>query len=159
MEYEIIEGTLPLLEVYNAIRDEWVLRWHALEQGKMVQTIISPRPSPERIKEVVLGWHNEVIDSTILSGHTWEDKLVWLSAENQNNYFRAFVMAVLTNGQTLPITFKIGTDADPVLVEFAELSKLQEFILGAFAHVGQTLTEGWERKMTINWQEYDEWYE
>lgn len=159
MEYEIINGNLPLLEVYNAVRDEWLLRWHAQEQGKMVQTIISPRPTPERIKDVVLGWHNEIIDNTILSGHTWENNVVWLSLENQNNYFRAFVMAVLTNGQTLPMTFKLGTEAAPVLVEFTELSKLQEFILGAFAHIGETLTKGWERKLSINWQEYDEWYE
>lgn len=156
MEYQIVDGDMPLLELYNEMRDEWVLRWHHPDEGKMVQAIVSPHPSLERIKEVVIGWHNQLIDTTIESGHRWEDKMVWLCAENQNNYFRAFVMAVLTNGQTLPLTFKLGTDNEPVLVEFAELGKLQEFILGAFAHVGTTLTEGWKRKMSINWSEYEE---
>lgn len=149
--------SLPLGQPYNLIKGEWLVRWTGARGGELIETVIDGgKPTLERIKELVLGWHNAEIDETILRGYRFEGHLVWLSEENQNNYFRAFVMAMLTNGATLPVTFKLGTDAEPVLREFRTLEDLQGFILGAFAHVGETLTAGWERKMAIDWGAYEQ---
>lgn len=115
------------------------------------------KPSLEEIKKDVMSVLNEKIEEEIISGFKWEDATVWLTVENQSNYFRSFVMCVLTEGATLPITFKIGTDDNPKLVTFNSLEELQPFIVGAFKHIHDTLERGWRTKyQETNWEVYND---
>lgn len=158
MEYEIVDEGLPLVELYNAIRDEWIIRWYAKDDGKMVQTIISPRPTLERIKEVVLGWHNKEIDKAILFGHRWRDMPIWLSSENQQNYKASFDLAVQFQGQggTLPLTYKFGTELEPQYHTFETLEELTDFYVSTVQYVKEVLVEGWQKKDAIDWGKYTE---
>ncbi|MDY5858112.1 MAG: hypothetical protein SPK09_02630 [Porphyromonas sp.] len=144
------------LELYNGVSDSWLLRWQGLGEGEVVETIVSPRPTLEGIKAVVLGWHDRQIDEAILSGHRYKDSMVWLSLENQNNYFNAFVLAMLSGGGNLPLTFKFGTTDNPSYHEFRTIEELQGFTLGASNYITQTLAEGWQRKDAIEWSIYEE---
>lgn len=157
MEYHIVEGQLPLLELYNKLSDSWLVRWSSGQEGKLVETIVSGgKPTLDRIKEIVMGWIDKQTDERILSGHHYQGHMVWLNLENQSNYFRAYVFAVLSQGAILPLTFKLGTNDAPHLETFDTLDTLSTFILGAFRHINDTVEAGWRRKYEqIDWSLYE----
>lgn len=108
------------------------------------------KPSPEAIKSVVIGWYNQQIEETILSGFVYEDMPVWLSTENQFNYKVVYDLAVQTKGSTLPVVFKFGTDEQVQYRIFGTLEELDDFYKKAMTHVQDTLTDGWEKKDAFN---------
>ena len=87
-------------------------------------------------------------DAKILTGFVWEGKSVWLSAENQRNFSEAQRVAMMTEGASLPVTFKIGEDAQhaPVYHAFTTVEELTGFFLQGVAFINTTLNEGWREK-------------
>lgn len=148
----------PLLELYNGVRDSWILRWQGLGEGEVVETVVSPRPTLEQIKDVILGWHNKQIDEKILSGLEWRGMQVWLSAENKENYKASFDLAQQFNGQmgTLPTTFKFGSVEEPKYFTFEDMETLTEFYLASVMHVKETVVKGWTIKDSLDWSIYEE---
>lgn len=71
---------------------------------------------------------------------------MWLSTENQLNYKAAYDLAVQTEGKTLPVTFKFGTEDEPSYHTFDTLEELADFYLKATEYVQNTLAEGWKKK-------------
>jgi hypothetical protein len=125
----------------------------------------SSKPTIDDIKEFVHSVINAQTDEKILSGYTWsvpnsvtgesESVSVWLSSENQFNYKAAFDLAMQTNGQNLPVVFKLGTAEEPVYHTFTELSELQSFYIGAVSFINQTLAEGWQKKDDFDFAPYE----
>lgn len=113
--------------------------------------------SSEYIKNMILKYFNNEIDKKILSGFVWNNKPVWLSEENQKNFSEAQRIAVMSNGANLPIVFKLGEDehGDPIYHEFTSTEELTQFYLAAVAYIQQCLTEGWQKKDSIDWNDYD----
>lgn len=131
-----------------------------LEEGKdsglctySSETIYS-KPSDEYIKNVVLDYYNKKIDNNILSGFVWKEMPVWLSSENQFNYKAAYDLAVQTQGQSLPITFKFGTTLEPVYYTFETLEDFSDFYISAITYINNCLNNGWKEKDAINWDDY-----
>lgn len=159
MEYNVFraDGLQPI-ELYNKYTDSWLLRWQGLGDGEVVETIVSPRPTLERVKEVILGWHNKQIDEKILSGLEWRGMQVWLSAENKENYKASFDLAHQFNGQmgTLPTTFKFGSVEEPKYFTFEDMETLTEFYLASVMHVKETVVKGWVVKDSLDWSIYEE---
>lgn len=157
MEYRVFKTSeIPYIELYNRYSDTWLLRWKGINDDEIVEVEVSPCPSLERIKEIVLGWHDRQIDEAILSGHRFEGNVVWLSLENQGNYFNAFVLATLSGGGNLPLTFKFGTIDKPSYHVFKTVDELQTFTLEASNYISRTLEAGWQRKDAIDWSIYEE---
>lgn len=75
---------------------------------------------------------------------------IWLSTENQFNYKAAYDLAVQTNGASLPVKFKFGTDEAPIYHTFNELEELQEFYMSSIAFVQQVLDDGWNEKDNLD---------
>lgn len=98
------------------------------------------------IKEVI----NKETDRKILEDFVWKGMPVWLSTENQFNYKAAYDLAVQTNGATLPIRFKFGTDATPVYYDFETLEDFADFYTKAMAHINTALYEGWTEKDMVD---------
>lgn len=113
-------------------------------------------PNIDQVKKLIWDDINEQIDNKILSGFVWNDTSIWLSTENQFNYKAAFDLAMMTSGANLPITFKFGSDNDPVYHEFKEIAELQDFYTKAVSYINTCLSEGWIRKDSFNWEEYEE---
>lgn len=109
------------------------------------------KPTLDEIKEVVLAQINRNTDEKILCGLTWKDMLIWLSTENQFNYKAAYDLAVQTEGASLPVKFKFGTDDSPVYYTFNTLDELKEFYTTSLNFVQQTLAEGWSEKDNVDW--------
>lgn len=161
MPYNVItigdSHELPLLEPYNPIKRQWLLRWRGLAKGEWIECIIDHQPSLEDIKSYVFKWINKQIDQEILSGHKWRGMAVWLSSENQQNYKASYDLAQQFAGQrgSLPLTYKFGTETEPIYHQFETLEELTDFYLSTVLYVKNVLATGWERKDTIDWTPYE----
>lgn len=115
-------------------------------------------PTFEKAKKAVHDDINAQTDEKILSGWVWNGKPVWLSEENQKNFSEAQRIAVMTEGQSLPVKFKLGEDenGEPVYHTFQSVNVLNQFYLSATAYIQQCLQEGWDRKDSIDWTPYEE---
>lgn len=155
-----IEGTsgVKLIECVNPVKQKWRIRWDVQEKEDGSATYMEEeflgQPSPEAIKSVVIGWYNEQIEEAILSSFVYQNMSVWLSSENQFNYKAAYDLAVQTNGATLPVIFKFGTDEEPNYRTFATLEELTDFYMKTMNHIQDTLADGWEKKDAFNLELY-----
>lgn len=162
------EGNImtPAIECVNPKKNKWRVRW-AYESKKddndndnegvvtFMEEDFNHYPDVDsEIKPLIIGWYNAQIDKKIISGFTYKGKSVWLSQENQFNYKAAYDLAVQTEGRTLPVIFKFGTDDQPEYHEFTELNELSEFYILATQYVQNTLSEGWKLKDNINFNVY-----
>lgn len=163
-----VNGTegVKLIECINPVKDKWRVRWDiqknvATESNPNASGVnyeeveFSRKPSINEVKKVIISWYNERIDEAILKNFVWKDLPVWLSMENQFNYKAAFDLAVQTNGDSLPITFKFGTDSEPVYHEFTTLDDITDFYSKAVSFKDETLSEGWKLKDAIDFSQYE----
>jgi hypothetical protein len=111
-------------------------------------------PSLSEIKKVILDSYNKEIDEHILTGFTWNNMKIWLSKENQFNYKTAYDLAIQTNGNMLPITFKFGDDENVTYYEFKTVKELTDFYLASVNFIQETLKNGWKKKDSIDWSFY-----
>ena len=63
-------------------------------------------------------------------------------------------LAVQTDGATLPVKFKLGTDEKPEYREFDTVDGLADFFKKAMSHIQETLADGWKKKDAFNADDY-----
>ena len=155
------QGTadVKLMECISPAKNKWRIRWDvvkAAEEGQAtyMEEDFDHKPSGDEIKETVIGWCNEQIDTNILSGFSYEDNVVWLSSENQFNYKAAYDLAVQTGGSNLPVMFKFGSEDSPVYRSFQTLEELSDFYTKAMNHIQTTLECGWKLKNNFKLEYY-----
>lgn len=150
------EGTagVKLIECVSPARNKWRIRWDVQENedgsANYMEAEFDHKPIDEEIMSEVIGWYNKQTDNAILYGYQYEGNLVWLSSENQFNYKAAYDLAVQTNGATLPVKFKFGTDEKPVYRVFCNMNELTDFYTGAMRFIQDTLDAGWKKKDAFN---------
>lgn len=139
-----------MLECTNPAKNKWRVRWDVqeLENGaaSYMEHEFGHKPTDGEIRATVISWYNGQTDTAILSGFSYKDTPVWLSSENQFNYKSAYDLAVQTSGATLPVTFKFGTDTEPVYRTFETLEELTDFYTAAMKHIRSALADGWKKK-------------
>jgi hypothetical protein len=123
--------------------------------GTWTEMWLSGKPSIEQVKGIILNSMNKDIDQKILSGFIWKDMSVWLSSENQFNYKAAYDLAVMSQGQSLPVTFKFGSTDSPVYYTFESLKDISDFYVSAMTYINTCLAEGWKKKDSIDWSVYE----
>lgn len=108
----------------------------------------TPLTDAEKVKKAIVDYIDARTDERILSGFVWNGVKVWLSAENQRNFSEGQRAAMITSGQSLPITFKLGQDSEgrPAYHEFTTIEELTGFYLQAVAYINQCLVDGWAKK-------------
>lgn len=134
------------------------------EDGNKVETNLGTwsvhsftrKPSFGQLKNFILAEINKRTDEAIISTFKWNDTQVWLSTENQLNYKTAYDLAVQSEGSILPVTFKFGAEYEPVYYTFDTIEELSKFYISMVAHINKCLQEGWNKKDSINWSEYEE---
>lgn len=146
------------LECVNPRKGKWRIRWNIQDKddgtSEWVEEDFDHKPSVDEVRKVVLDWYNAEIDAEIISGFKWNGTGVWLSSENQFNYKAAYDLAVQTGGQNLPVTFKFGTDEEPVYHEFKDVSELTDFYTKAMAYIQEVLAKGWKEKDSFDFSKY-----
>lgn len=150
---------MQLIECVNPVRDKWRIRWDLQEKEDGTATFMEAefqhKPTADEIRQTIVGYYNQQTDETILSGFEYKGSMVWLSTENQFNYKAAYDLAVQTNGATLPVTFKLGTDDAPTYYTFTTLEEFSGFYMQAMQHIQNTLANGWAKKDAIDLSLYD----
>lgn len=155
-----IEGTagVKLIECTSPARNKWRIRWdvnvHEDGAADYMEAEFNHKPCDEEIKAAVIGWYDQYTNQTILSGFEYEGNMVWLSAENQFNYKVSYDLAVQSEGATLPVKFKLGTDEQPVFRVFEKLDDLTDFYTKAIQHIQKTLETGWQKKVAFDLAQY-----
>lgn len=111
----------------------------------------------DKIKEAIIADINARTDAKIISGFVWNGISVWLSEENQRNFSEAQRMANIDAAAVLPLTFKLGEDAEgqPVYHTFESVEELNSFYFSAFAYINKCLADGWQEKDSIDWSPYE----
>lgn len=147
---------VALIECINTKKQRYAVRWDVQVDGMAtyMEHVFEHRPMFQEIESLIVSWHNEQIDHRIISGFSWRGVPVWLSSENQFNYKAAHDIAMQTDGKSLPVTFKFGTDENPVYHRFESIAEISEFYMLALAHVNSALEEGWRQKDAIDWEGY-----
>ena len=102
----------------------------------------------------MIKYHIDQTDQKILSGLTYQNQMVWLSAENQANYKAAYDLAVQTQGENLPYKVKLGSEDEPSYREFSSLQDFKAFYLSIQRHIDTAIQEGWAKKDAIDWSQY-----
>lgn len=152
-------GVFTPLECINPIANKWRLRWDCKKNESnnfsFIEDDFNYKPTLSQIKEIITSYYNEQINNTILNGFVWRDMSIWLSTENQFNYKAAFDLAIQTQGQSLPVTFKFGTDEQPVYYKFTTIEELTDFYTQSVKFVQETLTDGWEIKDSVDYKLYE----
>lgn len=149
---------MRLLECTNPVKGKWRVRWDVQkrEDGSTdyMEEEFDHRPSDEEIKETVINWYNNQTDRAILSGFSYEGNTVWLSTENQFNYKAAYDLARQSNGATLPVKFKFGSDEKPVYRVFENIEDLTDFYTKAMRYILETLDASWKKKDAFDLEQY-----
>lgn len=147
------------IECINPKKNKWRIRWDLQEKDEGIieymEEDFDHQPTEEEIRNVIISYYNAEIDQEIISGFSWNGLHVWLSMENQFNYKAAFDAAVMSNGTTLPVKFKFGTDDEPVYHEFTTIEELSNFYYASIAYVQSILTKGWAKKDMFNIKNYE----
>lgn len=148
-----------MLECTNPVKGKWRVRWdvETREDGSAsyMEEEFDHRPDGEEIRSLVSQWYNAETGRRILSGFEYDGQPVWLSGENQFNYKAAYDLAVQTDGQNLPVTFKFGTDDAPSYRTFDTVADLMDFYVKAMKHIHNTLSEGWRKKDALDLALYE----
>ena len=102
---------------------------------------------------------NKIIDEetayNIINSCLWNGYNIYLSKENQMNYKNAFDLAVTTNGESLPVTFKFKKKGKSTYYTFDTVAELKDFYLKINKHINDCLALGWSRKDKVNPEDYN----
>ena len=138
--------------------DEQNATWYEIYLSKKQNANVGLK----EIKDAIIADINSRTDEKIISGFVWTPEggdpiPVWLSTENQFNFKSAYDLAVQKNGATLPVTFKMGEDAEgtPVYHTFETMEDADDFYIKAVAFINQTLAAGWDEKDGMDWTPYE----
>jgi len=132
-----------------------------VETGKKLSTgkckyysFIIDEANPNKIVETI----NKMIDNetsyNIVHSFYWNGYNVYLSKENQMNYKNAFDLAVTTNGESLPVTFKFSKNNKSTYYTFDTVVELKDFYLALNKHINNCLSLGWSRKDKVVIDDY-----
>lgn len=153
-----VQCQISYIQCINPFLNKWVIQFDYNEEKQEFQEeIVFNKPSFQEVKEIITKYYNSLCDEAILSGFRFEGNVVWLNMENQQNYKAAFDLAIMTKGQggTLPVTFKFGTETEPVYRKFETLEDLQNFYISAVKYIQETLAKYWKIKDSIDWSVYE----
>lgn len=156
---------VALIECVNPSLNKWRVRWDVqvnasegdgreAEGVNYMEEELLHKPTFSEMKELITKWFNQSIDDRIVSGFAWKDYPVWLSTENQFNYKAAYDLAAQTAGETLPVTFKFGSEAEPVYYKFETMDNIKDFYIKSVMFVQEILKQGWMDKDTFDFSLY-----
>lgn len=108
----------------------------------------------DSIKDFIINEMDKRIDRLILTGFSWENKMVWLSIENQLNYKAAFDVAAHQTDDYTPFTIKTGDGEYTEYYSFDTAKELSAFYVAYNKHIADVVSSGWKRKDAIDWDLY-----
>lgn len=116
-----------------------------------------PTLTMEDVKQLITEDINAMTKEKILSGFEWNGIKVWLSDANQRNFSDAQRIAVQTEGESLPVRFKLGetSEGEAIYHTFETLRDINNFYLAMVQYIQECLTNGWAMKDGMVWGTYE----
>ncbi len=147
---------VALLECTNPVSSKWRVRWNVVTDdagtASYMEEEFGHKPSVNEIKSLIEGWISDATRERIVSGFSYEGVPVWLSAENQANYERAYIQSKIGSG--VSAVFKFGTDENPVYRRFENTAELEAFYKAFSEHIQQAQLDGWNARESIDLKPY-----
>lgn len=114
-------------------------------------------PTLDSIKAAITADINRRTTERITSTLSWNQKPVWLSTENQQDWKGEYDRALQTDGANLPLKFKIGEQEDgiPVYHTFTSVNAFGDFWAACLQHIHLCLADGWQKKDEMDWSLYE----
>ena len=112
------------------------------------------KPSVQKIQDVIFEMINDNVQTCIATGLEWNGYSIYLSLENQMNYKNAFDLAIATNGDSLPVTFKFTKNGKTEYYTFDTVEELKSFYMAVNNHINKCLENGWKEKDKFNPTDY-----
>lgn len=179
--FPLREDDSRIIISYDFVEGEPLCTWYEIYIPKKQKQSVSFNEVCDAIIEDI----NHRTDEKILSGFVWtcqkgEDKdkefNVWLSTENQFNFKAAYDLAVQTQGQSLPVKFKMGEkevesesegeepsggqkEKVAVYHTFEDMEDFTAFYIQTIAYINQCLNDGWAEKDSFDFTPYHRLYE
>lgn len=116
--------------------------------------IYNPAVNKKSIIDTIYDIINQNVAYLIENTFTWNNYSVHLDKENQMNYKAAFDLSVITEGESLPVTFRFHKGKNTELYTFETISELKDFYLKMNAHINKCLQFGWAKKDSLNESDY-----
>lgn len=149
---EINNGNMGGISAYNPVKDTWLVTWNV--DNYQYELIFEGKPAIEEIKKVITEHLNTLCNDEIFKGFKFDNNVVWLSQENQQNYLRDLNLAKISDGANLPIKYKFGEDIS-IYKSFVTVEELQDFNIQVANHINITINKYWELKDSIDWSDYE----
>lgn len=112
------------------------------------------QPSLGKIKDTLFEIINDDTNYAIENCFVWKGLKVHLTLENQMNYKASFDLAIATNGESLPATFKFSKNGKPEYFTFDNINELKSFYVEMNSFINSCLQKGWKKKDQINLDDY-----
>lgn len=116
--------------------------------------VIKSKLSANQIVNLIYNIIDEETKHSIINLFKWNGYSIYLSTENQMNYKNAFDLAVASNSESLPVTFKFKKDGKTAYYTFDMISELKDFYMAINKHINSCLELGWQRKDAVNVEDY-----
>jgi len=116
--------------------------------------IFKKKPSLLMIEETIFDIINKATEKRIVNNFKWKGYSVHLDKENQMNYKNAFDLALATNGENLPVTFKFKLNGESAYYTFDTIDELKDFYLAVSNHITKCLEAGWKEKDKFDRNDY-----
>ena len=116
--------------------------------------VLNHKPVISEIQKIIFEYIDGETSKRIINTFSWRDYKVYLSTINQSNYKTAYDLAVQTNGNSLPVKFKFSKDGKTAYYTFENLDELTDFYTNMVKHINTCLSNGWDRKDSIIFDDY-----
>lgn len=114
-------------------------------------------PSAQEIRNIIEEQINAITAERILKDFSWNGKPVWLSTENQINIKTAYDIARDTDGENLPLRFKLGEtpESEPVYHTFTKADTFGDFVKKMAAHIQKAISDGYTEKDSVDYTKFN----
>lgn len=133
------------------------IKWARGRVTNYMERLFDHLPTLQEVRRAIESWIDAETEAAITGGFTWEGHSVRLTVTDRQDYTAEFNLAVLTGGENLPVTVRLGTDENPVYRDFTTLTELAAFYEAVRRHVRTRQQAGWLRKAEIDYTLYDEY--
>lgn len=136
-------------------RTKWTLFYgfgkddEASERGWEYRHTFDHSPTLSEVKELIISTINTATQEKIVNGFIWNEKPIYLSAENQLNF------AAIERNKNIPypLTLKINEQEDgtPIYYTFENVDEFISFSQAMSLYVIETVQNGWKEKDSVDW--------
>ena len=141
---------------------------HETDYAYWSEDWVKYKPTLSQLEHNIMGFIDQETDYKKINGFVWEvpgqeevpyeDKEFinpTFDVETMLNLIAVYNLTVQLNGANLPFVMKSGTNENPHYHSFNTLEEFTAFYLAAMQFEAEVYAEGWQKKDSIVWADYE----